>query len=192
MPADLDHSSSRPGSADIEALFNRLFFDEFNTRLEGGGEEPVYLPADDNCSHNRLVYRADFASSALHETAHWCIAGAVRRQQVDFGYWYAPEDRDSQQQKKFECAEIKPQALEWCFSVAAGLPFQVSVDNFSVGEQQRLAFTARVREQVSQYLQYGLPERAQCFCDALRSEYGGSLLPGASVADDERASVAPR
>jgi elongation factor P hydroxylase len=47
----------------------------------------------------------------------------------DYGYWYAPDGRTIDQQKKFEHVEAKPQALEWLFSRACGSPFRLSADN---------------------------------------------------------------
>ncbi len=53
-----------------------------------------------------------FYASALHEIAHWCIAGENRCQQVDYGYWYEPNGRSEERQFEFEKVEVKPQALE--------------------------------------------------------------------------------
>ena len=64
---------------DLIQLFERCFFAEFNTRLEGGAEEPLYLPTT---SHDpaRILFTRDYFASALHEVAHWCVAGEARRQ----------------------------------------------------------------------------------------------------------------
>ena len=32
---------------DLITIFNDTFLDQFNTKLELGGDEPIYLPADD-------------------------------------------------------------------------------------------------------------------------------------------------
>ena len=114
---------------ELTAIFNSLFSDSFNTRLEGGADEPLYLPASSSCKHNRLVFCQDYISSALHEVAHWCLAGEKRRNLIDYGYWYHPDGRSRAQQKIFEKVEIRPQALEWIFSVAASHSFTVSTDN---------------------------------------------------------------
>jgi elongation factor P hydroxylase len=116
----------------LESLFNDCFTERWNTQLIGGAQEPLYQPAAIAGQLHSLFYREDFFASALHEVAHWCIAGEARRQQLDFGYWYAPEGRSPEQQKAFETAEIKPQALEWYFSTACGYRFQISVDNFDL------------------------------------------------------------
>ena len=152
---------------DLVALFNTLFVDTSKTELVAGGDEPIYLPATDVKPLHRIVFTRDYFSSALHEISHWCVAGAKRRQQVDFGYWYEPDGRSLQQQKAFEVVEVKPQALEWIFSVAAGIEFRVSVDNLHVEEYDSSVFTEQVRQQVRRYLTNGLPDRAQHFVQAL-------------------------
>lgn len=107
--------------------FNGCFADTLNTRLIKGEEEPVYLPADDAVPYHRIIFAHGYYASALHEIAHWCITGARRRLLVDFGYWYCPDGRDADTQARFERAEIKPQALEWMFCVAAGFPFHAQL-----------------------------------------------------------------
>lgn len=157
-------------------MFEQCFFDSYSTRLCGGGDEPVYLPAEHNGEAHRLIYREDFFASALHEIAHWCIAGEQRRTLTDFGYWYAPDGRDAGQQRAFEQAEIKPQALEWIFSEAAGLRFQVSVDNLDGssedGQSALENFRVTVWQQVCEYCEQGLPERAEVFAQALERAFG--------------------
>ncbi len=91
----------------------------FNTELIGGADEPIYRPADSQNDRNRLFYRQDYLSSALHEIAHWCIAGPERLKWEDFGYWYQPDVLSKQQQKEFDKVEIKPHALETAFSLAS-------------------------------------------------------------------------
>lgn len=106
-------------------IFNSCFADDFNTRLIKGDDEPIYLPADAEVPYNRIVFAHGFYASAIHEISHWCIAGKARRELVDFGYWYCPDGRDAQTQSQFEDVEVKPQALDWLFCVAAGYPFNV-------------------------------------------------------------------
>lgn len=158
-------------SADLEMLFAACFGGRWHTRLEGGAAEPLYLPGRDGAPH-RLCYRADYFASALHEIAHWCIAGPARRRQVDFGYWYEPDGRAAQAQRAFEAAEARPQALEWIFSVAAGYRFQPSADNLQgVGEQSVLG--ERIRVELARCLAGAMPPRARRFADVLRRAYGG-------------------
>ena len=90
------------------------------------------------------MFAHGFYASGLHEISHWCIAGEARRQLVDFGYWYCPDGRDAQTQSEFEAVEIKPQALEWMFCVAAGFPFNVSCDNLN-GDCRRIVSRSSAR-----------------------------------------------
>lgn len=166
---------------DLIRLFAACFADEFNTRLVGGGAEPIYLPADAHEPMHRIIFTHDYYRSALHEIAHWCVAGQARRQLVDFGYWYAPDGRSSEQQNAFEQVEVKPQALEWLFCEAAGHRFRVSLDNLSGESTDPGPFKRRVIEQVQSYLDNGIPQRAARFVDALLGHYrpGATLLPQA-------------
>ncbi|MBK8972930.1 MAG: elongation factor P hydroxylase [Hahellaceae bacterium] len=117
-------------STGLERLFNECFGSRFNTQLQGGSAEPFYSAAT-AAQPAYLYYREDFVRSALHEIAHWCVAGEQRRQKDDFGYWYHPEGRNAQQQAAFLQVEVLPQSFELIFCAAAGLPFRVSLDNLS-------------------------------------------------------------
>lgn len=157
-------------------LFDTLFFDSYRTRLVAGADEPIYLPAQadgGDCDHHRLCFREDYLSSALHEIAHWCLAGAQRRQLEDFGYWYQPDGRDAEQQRLFEAAEVKPQALEWMFSVACGQSFQFSVDNLGNGQSAPSdSFVASVVKQARQWCEASaLPSRAELMLAALVDQF---------------------
>lgn len=157
---------------DLIALFEQTFYEDFQTRLVKGDDEPIYQPADEQFGYHRIVFAHGFFQSALHEVSHWCLAGADRRLLEDFGYWYLPDGRDASQQAKFEQVEIKPQAIEWGLSVACGKPFDVSVDNLNgEAEPDRLAFKAKVFEQVKIYLNQGYPKRAERFIEALAKHY---------------------
>ena len=170
--------------ARLEAVFERCFAAQYRTRLCGGAAEPLYQPAADEGQLHLLQYRQDYFASALHETAHWCIAGEKRRREVDFGYWYAPDGRTAEQQRAFESAEYKPQALEWFFSQACGYRFRLSADNLGglAGElPDDSAFRGRVLGQARQWQVNGLPTRATRFYHALCSEFNTSR----SIADLE-------
>lgn len=156
---------------DLEYLFRETFYTAFRTCLAGGAEEPFYLPALDEQHDNLLYYREDFFASALHEIAHWCIAGEQRRRQKDFGYWYFPEGRSEGQQQKFEQVEVKPQALEWVFSNAAGFTFRLSRDNFSDDSQGDELFARSVRQAATDFCQGGVPARARIFIEQLCRYY---------------------
>ena len=70
---------------DIIAIFNQCFEEEYNTRLVKGGDEPIYIPANDEVPYNAIYFARGFYSSALHEIAHWLVAGKERRKLEDFG-----------------------------------------------------------------------------------------------------------
>ena len=162
----------------LEKVFHDCFLVAENTRLVGGAEEPLYQPARAAGEANLLFYREDFFASALHEIAHWCIAGQARRRQLDFGYWYAPEGRNPAQQRAFEAVEVKPQALEWYFSQACGYRFRVSVDNLdpmSGALPDTVDFRRRVAAQARHWQREGLPHRAGVFYAALTVEFNTSL-----------------
>ncbi len=157
---------------DLIELFESTFFYQYNTRLIKGDDEPIYLPVNESCSFNQIVFAHGYYASALHEISHWCLAGAARRQLEDFGYWYVPDGRDQQQQLAFEKVEIKPQAIEWALCVAAGKDFDVSTDNLSgSGETDRFAFKAKVYQQVCSYLNVGFPKDAEILIKVLAEHY---------------------
>lgn len=161
----------------LERMFASCFTSQWRTVLVGGAEEPYYQPAAHKHENHLLHYRCDFFASALHETAHWCIAGDKRLLLPDFGYWYAPEGRDMAQQREFEAAEVKPQALEWLFSLACGYRFCVSVDNLGAegGEYNTAPFKAQVLAQARHWQRTGLPRRAQIFFAALAQAFGTGM-----------------
>jgi len=152
------------------SLFNSTF-EDFNTRLVLGDDEPIYIPAGKDKSYHQIVFAHGFFSSALHEIAHWCIAGEKRRLLEDYGYWYCPDGRDAAQQADFEKVEIKPQAIEWAFTEAAGRRFQVSTDNLNGAEPDREGFTKNVAAQLALYKADGFPPRAERFINALESTF---------------------
>lgn len=149
-------------------LFHETFFATYHTLLVRGGEEPVYLPADESHCFHRIIFTRDYFSSALHEIAHWCIAGDARRKQIDYGYWYRPDGRDAATQAAFERSEVRPQAIEWAFSIATNHPFHISLDNLNNPHTNESAFTCRVRTQRNRFRREGFPHRAQQFLKALR------------------------
>ena len=163
---------------DVETLadiFHQAFLLPFNTELIGGADEPIYRPANSQNERHRLCYRQDYLSSALHEIAHWCIAGPARLLREDFGYWYNPDGRNPEQQSIFEEAEVKPQALEWIFSVACGQLFSISVDNL---ERAAVGGSSFRQDVVNQAITWcgkdALPTRAGLFVSALSQCFGAS------------------
>src|SRR5690606_41366486 len=87
-----------PDIADLIRLFDDEFRASHNTVLVRGGDEPIYLPADEQHPQHRVIFAHGFYASALHEIAHWCIAGPERRLLVDYGYWYRPDGRTEAEQ----------------------------------------------------------------------------------------------
>jgi hypothetical protein len=153
--------------ATLVKLFNAQFIPSHNTQLICCEEEPIYRPADDKHPHHRIIFAHGFFASALHEVAHWCVAGKERRLLEDFGYWYQPDGRTTEQQSEFEQVEVKPQALEWIFSQSAGFKFHLSADNLNGESGASDAFKKAVLRQVQAYLKEGLPKRAQAWADCL-------------------------
>ena len=163
--------TQQPCVDQLIALFNDYAQAKYQTILVKGDDEPLYIPAQTQDDVHRIVFAHGFFASALHEIAHWCIAGAQRRQQLDYGYWYVEEGRNSAQQAQFEHVEVKPQALEYLFSSACKIPFQVSCDNLNGCEVDRFAFHAQVEAQVALYLKHGLPRRAAEFLQVCIHHY---------------------
>lgn len=157
----------------LEQLFSACFYPRYNTLLRGGADEPLYQPHDSKHNAHVVYFRDDFFASALHEVAHWCIAGKQRRELVDFGYWYEPDGRDTAQQNAFESVEVKPQALEYLFSKACGFRFHLSADNLDAGTGVSSDFAESVFRQATAYRQRGLPERAAVFLSALSQQFLG-------------------
>ena len=115
----------------LTVAFEGCFF-EMNTVLmraeEFHGPEPIYLPEADS-EPAKIGYAHGFVRSLLHEAAHWTVAGKHRLTQIDYGYWYAPDGRKLEEQRAFEAAEVKPQAIEWLCCQALGIGFEPSLDN---------------------------------------------------------------
>ena len=168
------------------ALFDGLFKASLNTVLVRGDDEPIYLPADHEHPHHRVIFAHGFFASALHEISHWCIAGTERRKLVDFGYWYKPDGRTAEEQAEFEQVEIKPQALEWMLSQAAGHRFHFSADNLGSDIGASPAFKQNVQQQIFHYLEQGLPQRPKLLIDAFHQHFGTiPLTPDQFSLDDK-------
>lgn len=162
-------------SRQLVMIFDQLFSDSHRTQLAGGAVEPLYQPASESDPFNRIFFREDYFASGLHEIAHWCLAGSRRREMIDFGYWYEPDGRNALQQARFERVEVKPQALQWVFSVAAGCSFRLSTDNLSGEKTDDSEFRRDVYLQAITYCREGLPLRANMFAQALGEFYGISV-----------------
>jgi len=126
----------------IAGAFNARLSRVHNTVLVGGGHEPLYLPARRGAKA-MIRYTRDYARSALHELAHWALAGPSRLDLEDYGLWYVPPPRTPAHQAAFFAAERRVQAVESLFCGACGLPFCVSADNFGSELDE---FASRVAE----------------------------------------------
>jgi elongation factor P hydroxylase len=155
---------------DLVVLFNATFTETENTVLVKGDHEPIYIPAK-RSQHHQIVFAHGYFASALHEIAHWCIAGKQRRLLEDYGYWYSPDGRDMKQQVEFEKVEVRPQAIEWAFSCASGKPFTVSTDNLKGSAADKQGFQNAVKRQTTLYLERGFPPRAAEFIGVLQKFY---------------------
>jgi len=69
---------------------------------------------------------------------------------------------------------VKPQALEWLFSLAAGIRFQVSVDNLAGEQTDTTGFKQAVYAEARSMISGQLPRRAQIFLDAVKQQTGNS------------------
>ncbi|PKI18076.1 elongation factor P hydroxylase [Colwellia sp. 12G3] len=156
---------------DLIALFEQVFFLQYNTRLIKGDDEPLYSPAGEKCPYHQVIFAHGYYASAFHEIAHWCQAGKERRLLEDFGYWYIPDGRNEKQQKKFEQVEVIPQAIEWAFNVAAQRKFHTSADNLNGYDGDIIDFKVKVHQQVLVFIENGFPPRAQQFIEALTKFY---------------------
>jgi len=155
---------------DIIGVFNSCFFETEHTLLVGGAQEPFYTPWR-NGQPAEIQFRADFVRSALHEVAHWCLAGKMRRSYPDYGYWYSPDDRNVHQQQAFFAVEARPQSLERLFCAAIALPFSPSIDNLSlqISAEDIEKFTLRLHMAEQKFLAGAMPGRAQRFIAALEA-----------------------
>jgi elongation factor P hydroxylase len=157
---------------DLIRIFNQCFEKDYETRLEKGENEPWYLPKTSDYPFHRILFAHGFFSSALHELAHWFIAGSGRRMLIDYGYWYEPDGRSEDQQRLFERVEVKPQAIEWILSKSCDYRFQFSLDNLNGDVGDTSKFREAVAAQATLYTFQGLPARAEHFRKALCDFYG--------------------
>ena len=148
---------------EVAAVFNCTFSDH-GVVMHGGYREPMYIPGTDAAE---LRYTLDHTASALHEAAHWCIAGRRRRRYTDYGYFYEPPPRSGMDRARFEGVEIEAQSVEVLFAAAAGSQFQPSGDDVGAPLFLEEAFGHRILERARERRQVGLPKRADKFRAAL-------------------------
>lgn len=162
--------------SDIQKIFSDCFAQKFDTQLVGGAVEPLYEPAT-NTKPSTITYREDFAASALHEVAHWCIAGKARRLCLDFGYTYQPPPRSEIQQLRFYAQELNTQTLEMMFAEAAGIKFQPSADDLGADIDDFSTAIRANQAKLNEWLATPAGERAHRFIQALSHASKLSLAP---------------
>jgi len=139
-------------------LLNNHYLNEYNTEIIAGFDEPFYQAATKD-EKAQIQFTHDYIRSALHELAHWCVAGVKRREIDDYGYWYAQDGRNQEQQDDFFKVEIKPQAIEWAFSIVCGIKFEASVDNLHSKVCGVEEFEKNLKKQLQFYKEKGFPKR---------------------------------
>ena len=168
---------------EIAGCFNVSLGRRHRVRLLGGATEPFYLPgAPDRCGWALIRYTRDFAASALHELAHWCIAGQRRRRLPDYGYWYHPPPRDPAVRDAFAAVEVPVQALESVFADACGLEFRVSIDDLSGTPDFARSFERRVAAHRRCMASTLLPPRAGELLQILTNARTFTKAPGLTKA----------
>lgn len=160
MHSVLDVKDWEAGVEPLLAGLNPWLRCDWRTELVASGDEPFYAPARSSDGLHCIYFAHGYFNSALHELAHWCLAGERRRGLEDYGYWYCPDGRSAEQQAEFERVEVKPQALEWWFSRACGRRFRTSLDNLSGEPTDSRPFRRAVQRQALVYAGQGLPSRA--------------------------------
>ena len=136
--------------AQICECFNRVFHASYKVRLQGGGEEPDYLPRTGQ-RDALIIAREDFPASALHEAAHWCVASRRQRALPDYGYSYVPPPRSPAGQAAFFAAEQRVQTVEWYLARRAGAAFRASADDPELPVQELEYFQAKLWPQVQRW-----------------------------------------
>ena len=149
--------------SEVAAVFNCTFSDH-SVVMHGEYREPMYIPGMDVAE---LRYTLDHTALALHEAAHWCIAGRRRRRNTDYGYFYEPPPRSGMHRVRFEDVDIEAQSVEVLLAEAAGSQFQPSSDDVDVPLFLLEAFSSRILERARERRQVGLPKRADKFRVAL-------------------------
>lgn len=172
MQSVLDSRHWEGGVDQLLGGVNPWLKQNWQTELVAGRGEPVYSPAAVSGQLHRIYFAHGYFNSALHELAHWCVAGERRRRLEDYGYWYCPDGRTAAQQAEFEQVEVKPQALEWWFSQACGRKFRTSLDNLAGEDTDSLPFRDNVRQQALMFAAQGLPVRAEALVTLLCATFG--------------------
>ena len=159
-------AATEPTAAQIVTVFNQCFAQHYGVEMRGGAHEPLYVPAT-FAKPAELIFREDFPASALHEAAHWCIAGERRRQSMDFAYTYIAAPRSDKEQALFLTAELRTQSLESVFAQAANVVFNPSADNLNCDVSAFACAIAGYRAKTVRWLTVPAGKRAKQFRQAL-------------------------
>jgi elongation factor P hydroxylase len=168
VPVALVHA---PDHREIARRFNATAGRRHGAVLIGGAREPLYVPAR-GTAPAEIHYTLDYAQSALHELAHWCIAGRARRALPDYGYWYEPPPREPAARAAFFAVESRVQGLELLLARAAGIRFHVSVDDPGSDPGD---FAASVQAAACAWLARGFPARTRDVFAALAADWAGRI-----------------
>jgi elongation factor P hydroxylase len=163
------------GVSQLLNCLNPWLAKHWQTQLVAVKDEPFYSPATEGQLFHQIQFAHGYFNSALHELAHWCVAGEKRRLLPDFGYWYEPDGRSAEQQRVFEQVEVKPQAIEWHFAQACCRRFKVSMDNLSGVPTDPKPFQQAVTHKAKELNHHGMNERTQFIIDLLCLEFGGEV-----------------
>ncbi|TCS40816.1 elongation factor P hydroxylase [Reinekea marinisedimentorum] len=175
----IDHPLSpehwQQGVDTLLGQLNPWLIEHWQTCLVASTGEPLYLPATAARACNEIHFAHGFFNSALHELAHWCVAGAERRKLEDYGYWYDADGRSLAQQKQFEQVEVYPQAIEWHLALACGRNFRISADNLALPDYDSRPFAQAVYSKAIALRDQGLPQRTQRLKHKLAQIFGVNL-----------------
>jgi len=165
--------SKEPSADAIVGIFNQCFGQTYNVEISGGADEPLYTPAT-STKAAQLIFRENFPASALHEAAHWCIAGELRRNSTDFALTYIAAPRSETEQEQFLAAEVRTQSLESIFAAAANVTFNPSADNLDCDVSDFVEAIAEYNAKTLIWLNSKAGSRAMQFREALitLTEYG--------------------
>ena len=165
------HNQTMIALPDLLTTLNNNILNKYNTELVGGFEEPFYKTFKQE-KKAEIQFSHDYIRSALHELSHWCVAGVERRKLDDYGYWYAEDGRDQQQQDKFFKVELKPQSIEWAFSIVCGVTFEASVDNLNQTVKGVDEFKASLIIQLNTYVTQGFSPRVTEIIKVIAEQHG--------------------
>ena len=100
----------------LVGVFNRVFQAADATILCGGLLSLITNPA-----HPQLSIFAKILIAVPYTRSRIGVSRVPAQGLPDYGYWYAPDGRNAEQQSAFYSVEVKPQAIEALFCEALDL-----------------------------------------------------------------------